>query len=270
MSNVLIILGMHRSGTSLISGWLSKCNLNLGDRNVVPDTFNKTGYFEDLDFLDLHEEILEYYKINKTGLIPPYDFELDEDCYKKLKNNIELKNSLYKQWGWKEPRTCLFINYYRELLPSAKYLIVYRDYKFVVESLIRRDYIYINTRYKSLSESEQAKQYKYFKKNVERLQLFINVYLSAWIIYNQNIIDLTNSINDNDYVIIRYDKLIGNDNALFERLIQWGFKLKFSPFTSIFDPQLINEKLPDITFNLQLESRALEIKTKMMDLLNYQ
>jgi len=264
----LIVLGMHRSGTSLVSGWLSRCGLNFGDRLLGANQSNESGHFEDLDFLNLHEEILSYYKIIKNGLISPFNFTLNAYYYKKLKSNIDFKNSLHKQWGWKEPRTCLFINYYKELLPKAKYLILYRDYKFVVESLIKRDYIDINIEYHGLSKGEKIRQSKYFKEKLQRLQSLFNVYLSTWIIYNQNLLNLIDSINNDNYIILRYDRLIANDKAVFEKLKEWKFKLKYYPFSSIFDPELINEIVPDIEFVPQLENKALEIKNKMLCLLD--
>jgi hypothetical protein len=268
MSKILIVLGMHRSGTSLVSGWLTKCNLNLGDRLLGANTANENGYFEDLDFLNLHEEILTYYKIVSTGLIPPFDFELNEYYYKKLKSNIGFKNSLHKQWGWKEPRTCLFINYYKKLLPKAKYFILYRDYEFVVESLIRRDYISLNMKFHGLTEKEQINHSGYFETELKNLLSLIDVYLSVWIIYNQNILDLIASLNKSDYIIVKYNRLIENDKMIFKQLKVWKFKLKYYPFSSIFDSELINESLPDITFNNQLECKAIEIRDKMISLLN--
>jgi hypothetical protein len=49
---------MHRSGTSLISQWLSHCGLHLGERLLGPGIGNAEGHFEDLDFLEFHEQIL--------------------------------------------------------------------------------------------------------------------------------------------------------------------------------------------------------------------
>ncbi|HTH82124.1 MAG TPA: hypothetical protein VL490_04275 [Mucilaginibacter sp.] len=267
MNNVLIILGMHRSGTSLVAGWLNSCQLNLGDRLAGGGIGNKKGHFEDLDFLELHEEILFHYKINKTGLIPPFNFELNEYYTKKLKSNVQFKNSLHEQWGWKEPRTCLFIKQYAALLPKAKYLILYRDYKFVVESLIRRDFTYINNQYENLNKTEQKAQYKSFKSRVDDIQLFINVYLSTWITYNQNIIDLIKSTEKDNYIILSYNRFVDDDKKIFETLKKWKFKLNYIPFTSFFEPGLINEDLPKITFSAQLEKDAIAIKAQMLNLL---
>lgn len=215
--------------------------------------------------MELHKEILSDHKINDTGLIPPFNFDLTEYHLEKLKKNIELKCSLSKQWGWKEPRSCLFIEIYRKLLPQAKYLVVYRDYDFVVDSLIRRDYIFLTKKYQKLNKAERI---KHEAKVLEGLRIFINVYLSAWTIYNQNIYNLISALPDDDYIMVQYDKLIKNDKVIFEKLNHWGFKLNYHPFNEIFNPQLINESPPDITFNRQLENEALKVKEQLRPLLN--
>ena len=49
---------MHRSGTSLITNWLSRCGLEIGERLAAGNAGNVEGHFEDVEFLKLHEEIL--------------------------------------------------------------------------------------------------------------------------------------------------------------------------------------------------------------------
>ena len=42
----LLILGMHRSGTSLLSSLVQSLGINIGDRLVCADMHNPAGYFE--------------------------------------------------------------------------------------------------------------------------------------------------------------------------------------------------------------------------------
>lgn len=265
MSKVLIVLGMHRSGTSLVSGWLHQCQLNLGSRHARPGMANSRGFFEDLDFLDTHQEMLSYFNIDNRGLIPPFNFELTDHQYSQLQKLLAAKSSNCDQWGWKEPRTCLFIKYYNKLIPDAKYLILYRDYAFVVESLIRRDIEGLKSKYERLSLNEQILQMNSFEEQGKRILSTINTYLSTWIIYNQHLLDLMLSNNKESYIALRYTDLIDNDENIFNRLISWGFKLTYSPFSSFFSSYLINEELPEITFDPILEEEAIVIKNKFDD-----
>ncbi|MEY2858272.1 MAG: hypothetical protein RLZZ74_2584, partial [Cyanobacteriota bacterium] len=46
--SVMIITGMHRSGTSLTASLLQSAGVNLGDRLMSEDRGNSKGHFEDL------------------------------------------------------------------------------------------------------------------------------------------------------------------------------------------------------------------------------
>jgi hypothetical protein len=41
-------------------------------------------------------------------------------------------------WGWKDPRTCLFLDFWKARVPQAQYLCVYRNPLDVILSLARR------------------------------------------------------------------------------------------------------------------------------------
>ena len=135
-SKVLILVGMHRSGTSLTANILEKSGLNLGERTLNAAYDNPKGFFEDEDFLRLHIDILGNNKLthlleeNKNIEVP---FYLKQRAIKLIKQRSNLK-----YWGWKDPRTTLFLDFWNELIPNAKYLIIFRPYDDVVESLIRR------------------------------------------------------------------------------------------------------------------------------------
>lgn len=60
---------MHRSGTSFIANWLHEYGLNLGDRLLGSGIGNINGHYEDLDFFELHKEILVSNNLSPTGLV---------------------------------------------------------------------------------------------------------------------------------------------------------------------------------------------------------
>src|SRR5262245_1322694 len=54
----IFVLGMHRSGTSLFAGVLGLLGAGL-PKNLLPaNSWNPKGYFEPLDIVNLHEEML--------------------------------------------------------------------------------------------------------------------------------------------------------------------------------------------------------------------
>ncbi|HZJ59441.1 MAG TPA: hypothetical protein VFD24_04170 [Chitinophagaceae bacterium] len=66
---VLIITGMHRSRTSLVTQWLRQCGLFIGESTVGPDQGSRAGQVEDPDFLRMHERLLKKRNYSTTGLI---------------------------------------------------------------------------------------------------------------------------------------------------------------------------------------------------------
>ena len=56
-ANLVIVLGMHRSGTSALTGLLHRLGFCLGDRLLEASTANEKGYFESVDILLKNEVI---------------------------------------------------------------------------------------------------------------------------------------------------------------------------------------------------------------------
>jgi len=134
---IVIITGMHRSGTSLGASILQKAGVNIGDNVIGPNESNPRGHFEDVDFFQFQENILN--RLGQT-IIVQQALDLNEitlaetDLAKRL---IETHHD--KQiWGWKDPRTCLFLDFWHTLLPQANYIFIYRHPLEVLLSLLRR------------------------------------------------------------------------------------------------------------------------------------
>jgi hypothetical protein len=58
-STGILVLGMHRSGTSAIAGALGRCGVELGDHLVAPAADNPLGYFEHADAVVANEVLLD-------------------------------------------------------------------------------------------------------------------------------------------------------------------------------------------------------------------
>lgn len=59
VKRLVLVLGMHRSGTSAVAGVLHKLGVALGDELLPPTPGNPKGYFEHLRVLEAHEALLE-------------------------------------------------------------------------------------------------------------------------------------------------------------------------------------------------------------------
>jgi hypothetical protein len=133
----LVISGMHRSGTSLVASALQQAGLEIGDQLMGPGPGNRRGHFEDQDFFLLHEEMLG--AIGSTALIgveemvPPAGEEFEARARDLVQRRQEIP-----LWGWKDPRTCLFLDFWERQVPDANYLFLYRHPLEVALSLRRR------------------------------------------------------------------------------------------------------------------------------------
>jgi hypothetical protein len=134
----LIICGMHRSGTSLTASLLASAGLDVGRELLEGNAGNPKGHFEDKAFFDVHQRALiaqgvvrEGFTASGRGLVPA---ALDEEA----RGLVAARQRAGVAWGWKEPRTTLFLEYWQELLPEANHLFVFRRPWEVADSLFRR------------------------------------------------------------------------------------------------------------------------------------
>lgn len=136
----LIVLGMHRSGTSLVSHWLRDSGVFLGDELYGASPFNLGGYFEDVAFIRLHEALLLDLGQHPSGHELPLDRQKapTPEMAMHLGAFIDARRR-ETAWGWKDPRSCLLLDLYREACPDARYLVVIRDFTLIVHSLVRRE-----------------------------------------------------------------------------------------------------------------------------------
>lgn len=135
--SVLIVTGMHRSGTSLAASLLQSSGVFIGDRLMEGGTGNLKGHFEDWDFVDLHRDCLIAHAVNREGWTTTVDFNFSGEYLARAKNLIRRRIE-YPIWGWKDPRSTLFLNSWQELIPQAKFVFIYRSPWDVVDSLFRR------------------------------------------------------------------------------------------------------------------------------------
>jgi GT2 family glycosyltransferase/glycosyltransferase involved in cell wall biosynthesis len=136
-SSIFIIAGMHRSGTSLTASLLQKIGVNIGENLVGPAYGNIKGHFENVDFVEFHKAILRSQGIDDLGCTLAKKLVVSDEYVAPAKKIIN-HSQIHSIWGWKDPRTTLFLNFWLNLLPDANVICVYRSPWEVVDSLYRR------------------------------------------------------------------------------------------------------------------------------------
>lgn len=141
----IAIAGMHRSGTSLTASFAGAVGVNLGENLFRADCFNSKGYFEDVDFLEFQRSLLQ--QCCPPGELgwPDWGWTESESLDRgKFENYREAAQELIARrsdrsgiWGWKDPRTSLMLDFWHQLLPDARFILVYRYPWDVADSIVR-------------------------------------------------------------------------------------------------------------------------------------
>lgn len=137
MSSILIIVGMHRSGTSLTASLLQSAGVHIGEQLLEGNSTNPKGHFENVDFFEFHQAALRSQSLYPEGWTLQEHIDVEEFYVDQARRLIE-RNQAASTWGWKDPRTTLFLEFWANLLPEANFVMVYRSPWEVVDSLYRR------------------------------------------------------------------------------------------------------------------------------------
>lgn len=230
----VIILGMHRSGTSLLANLMQAIGVFMGDHLLAGRNDNPRGFFEDEAVLSFQVQLLSRIRSEHrfSPMMDVFQAELDNSIYvtdwtipslapeelAQMKRLFDHRPKL-DQWGWKDPRTCLFMEHWSKLYPEARILSVFRHPLEVYASLIRRGDIEL-----ALDEAKA---------------------IGNWCVYNREIIKCIRQ-KKHDFVLISAYEAI-RDLAPFFHVVEDKLRIPFPEDTaqleSLFDAQLFR-RLP--------------------------
>ncbi len=134
----LILCGMHRSGTSLLASLLIGSGVDLGTTLLGAAPGNPHGHFEDLDFLRFHERALVANGIVSEGFTIQREVSVPARLQEDADRLVAARCPRHHLWGWKDPRSTLFLDFWKERLPNARVVAMFRRPWEVVDSLYRR------------------------------------------------------------------------------------------------------------------------------------
>lgn len=136
----VIIIGMHRSGTSMLSRILARAGIYMGF-DLTPD--HESWYFQRINDAWLGNEKLSW---DNPGV--PQNANLNEFGLKSfLRNYARITKQPLKpfsflsaeSWGWKDPRNTFTLLQWMKIFPNAKVVHIYRNGMDVAISLFRRN-----------------------------------------------------------------------------------------------------------------------------------
>jgi hypothetical protein len=149
LGEAICVLGMSRSGTSLVARVLNILGVALGSEEGLldPAADNPAGFWEHAGVAAINDEILKVLcEAPHQQWRWPGRFEPGWERDPRLERQREAAETLLREsfagqalWGWKDPRTCLTLPFWQDLVPRMRYVICVRDPLGVAASLELRD-----------------------------------------------------------------------------------------------------------------------------------
>ena len=238
---MIVITGMHRSGTSMVSNLLSDLGVSFGDPTTfyATDEWNAKGYFEQSDVMDLNSRLVTGLRRNvskverlfctlRYTMMPKASVRARRT--EKAHEELERLAAKYADHAVKDPRFCLTLGAWRAVAEIDRIVVCLRHPLSVAHSLRRRQ------RY------PLALGYRF------------------WNYHFEGLFDLLR--DDDDVVFVDYDRLAGPDHA--EELDR--LRVAFAPdldatrmeeiHDGVFDARLRHFSEPD---DSEMPSRTAEL-----------
>lgn len=186
------VVGMHRSGTSMVARMLNVAGMALGPEEdmLAPNEANTAGYWENRHFVQLNDELLTI--LGGGWDYPPPAVALGSDpALDRHRGKAEALIARFvgqEPWGWKDPRASLVLPFWLGLAPATKIVLCVRNPLEVASSL----------RYRGASS--------------------FSLSLALWLEYNRRILDTTTPETRRT---VHYAKVLSSPASELDRVLEF-------------------------------------------------
>ena len=219
---IVAVAGMHRSGTSMFAGYLHSTGIPMGDELFVDRKTNPHGHYEDLDFLGLQEREVQRACGGEKFLVTSA-FTPSQEFLDGARRLLQRKRARYgrQPWGWKDPRTTLFLETWAGLADDLRVVAMLRPPRRVVSSLCARMGAY---------------------HSIPRMQLFLRSYTH----YNRELLAHIRR-HPGQVSVVQVERLLADPQGVLGRLSEaLGHECALEPFRATYDPEVMSKVRPAI------------------------
>ena len=144
---MILVLGMHRSGTSAVAGTLAQLGVDFSERLIAASEDNPKGYFEHAEIWQQNHELLQAMGSTWDDTLPlPGDWQQIESVgrmHARVQAILKRDFGSAELAGIKDPRMCRFVPLWRDWLTREGFLpravLAIRRPAEVIASLAKRD-----------------------------------------------------------------------------------------------------------------------------------
>lgn len=187
---IFVVLGMHKSGTTLIARTLHQSGIYMGQDFPVNASYSNSK-FEAKWAQSINDRILsadrKTLSLEVTSDLLPANID-EHDIKPRMVSEISSMSEKYEDWGFKDPRSSLTYGFWKKVLPDHRIIVIYRD---PVE--VWKRYSRVNRRW-------------YTRRAFD-----------VWADYNRCILKDTADVDEQDILFIKFEDILG-DTAEFNRL----------------------------------------------------
>ena len=145
-NKLIVVLGMHRSGTSVIARGLKVLGAHLGNNLDAAGIDNPKGYWEDLDINALNVEMLNFLKNDWHFLTPIQSEDVDtlhrNGYFLRAVEMLRKKMAQAPIFGFKDPRVAKLLPFWKKIFAHGQfktyYILAIRHPLSVIKSLAAR------------------------------------------------------------------------------------------------------------------------------------
>lgn len=141
---LVVVSGMHRSGTSAVARIINLLGIDLGDEDRLMEAKadNPTGFWENLSLSGFNDDLLGFLGgrwDDPPVLLDGWETAPSLDPWRERARTLVTEQLSGEIAGWKDPRMSLLLPFWRTVVPIEPGVLVLRHPKEVAASLGARD-----------------------------------------------------------------------------------------------------------------------------------